>query len=243
MLIKTKGIVLRTIDYSESSKIVTVFSESHGKLSVIAKGVKSPKSPLAHVIQVMNEIEWVIYLKEGRDVQNVSQAELITVRKKIVTDYDRMMTGFRLIEWIYHLQFPLEESAHIYHLLSKSLHVLDSQEHLHPGLMAKFFLRLSQYSGYEPNLYDCASCNRQITQAKEQEEWHFQLGKGIIYCPDCHGNFKNDYTVSIPVLRMAVNWMFPEQIDVKNLIIDREDYDHLSDLLEKHLRHHTDTHP
>ena len=44
MLKKDKGICIRTTDYSESSQILTFFTAQNGKLSVIAKGAKRPKS-------------------------------------------------------------------------------------------------------------------------------------------------------------------------------------------------------
>ena len=47
MFQKVEGIVIRTTDYGETNKIVTIFSRELGKVSAMARGAKKPKSRLA----------------------------------------------------------------------------------------------------------------------------------------------------------------------------------------------------
>ncbi|MEL7362835.1 MAG: recombination protein O N-terminal domain-containing protein, partial [Bacteroidota bacterium] len=44
MIVRTDAVVLRTLDYGETSQIVALFAREHGLLSVIAKGSRRPKS-------------------------------------------------------------------------------------------------------------------------------------------------------------------------------------------------------
>ena len=44
---KTLAIVLRVIDFSESSCVVTLFTRDFGKLTGLAKGARRPKGPFA----------------------------------------------------------------------------------------------------------------------------------------------------------------------------------------------------
>lgn len=41
MLTKCEGIVLRTNDYGETNKIVTLLTREHGKIGVMARGAKN----------------------------------------------------------------------------------------------------------------------------------------------------------------------------------------------------------
>lgn len=51
MLKKQDAIVLKSIDYGETNKIVTLFTKEDGKLAVLAKGAKKPNSRFAAVTQ------------------------------------------------------------------------------------------------------------------------------------------------------------------------------------------------
>ena len=51
MLQKCEGIILRTTDYGETNKIVSLFTRELGKYGVMAKGAKKTKSRLAAITQ------------------------------------------------------------------------------------------------------------------------------------------------------------------------------------------------
>lgn len=53
MFQKVEGIVIRTTDYGETNKIVTIYSREFGKISAMARGAKKPKSRLAAISQLM----------------------------------------------------------------------------------------------------------------------------------------------------------------------------------------------
>ncbi len=63
---KTEGIVLRTIDYQENDKILTLFSPTLGRITVSAKGVKKPKAKLAFAAQPFCFAEYILAEKGGR---------------------------------------------------------------------------------------------------------------------------------------------------------------------------------
>ena len=77
MISTSKAIILRSIDYQDSSKIITALSQTHGKIALIAKGVKKPKSKLAGVIEVGNILEITYYFKASRNIQTLSEASII----------------------------------------------------------------------------------------------------------------------------------------------------------------------
>jgi DNA repair protein RecO (recombination protein O) len=54
MSVKDQAICIRAIDYSETSQVVTLFSQTHGKLSVLAKGSRRPKSAFGGAIEVFS---------------------------------------------------------------------------------------------------------------------------------------------------------------------------------------------
>ena len=58
MLIKTEGIVIRTRDYGESHKVVVLFTAERGKLPLMARGAKKPRSRLGAVTQLFWDRGW-----------------------------------------------------------------------------------------------------------------------------------------------------------------------------------------
>ena len=76
MLISTNAIILKTIPYGDSSIISRIFTEDHGKITVIAKGVWRPRNTAGYLLEPMNHIQLQYYHKNSRDIQILKDAEL-----------------------------------------------------------------------------------------------------------------------------------------------------------------------
>jgi DNA repair protein RecO (recombination protein O) len=129
MITKTEAIVLRTVDFQESSLIATLFTRKYGKVAVIAKGARRPKSKLAAYLVPGQILETVIFMKETRDVQTLSEATYI-LRKldRIRLDMDKMalvVTTLELASQIIHSHEPNED---LYQLLVKLLPWIDERD-------------------------------------------------------------------------------------------------------------------
>ena len=74
---KAEALVLRGVDFSETSRIITFLSPERGLLTCIAKGVRRKGSPLASVLDTFNHVELVYYWKEGRGVHTLGEASLL----------------------------------------------------------------------------------------------------------------------------------------------------------------------
>ena len=100
MIAHTSAIVFKTVDYSESSKIVTVFSKEHGKIALIARGVKKPKSKYANLLEVGNLLDIVYYYKASRSVQTITEATYLHKTLNIRMDFEKMATMMSSVELI-----------------------------------------------------------------------------------------------------------------------------------------------
>ena len=77
-IVKTEGLIIRVMDYLESSKIITCFTPDHGKISLLAKGAKRPKSRLGGSLDLLQHIALVYYQKDTRELQTLSQVDVIS---------------------------------------------------------------------------------------------------------------------------------------------------------------------
>lgn len=73
-IVRTDAVILKCDNYRETSKIITFYSRSHGKIKGIAKGVRSSKTKWGGALQSMAMLSIMFYYKENRTLHLVSQA-------------------------------------------------------------------------------------------------------------------------------------------------------------------------
>ena len=77
-IVKTEAVVLSKINYGDTSSIVSLYTESDGKISAIVKGGRTQKSKLGKIIDPLNHLQIIIYKKNSRDVQLLTSADLVS---------------------------------------------------------------------------------------------------------------------------------------------------------------------
>lgn len=76
MICQCPAIVLRATDFQETSRIVSVFSRSYGKVSLIAKGARSPKSKFMGKLEPGLVVDVVYHHKPGRSVHTLTDVSV-----------------------------------------------------------------------------------------------------------------------------------------------------------------------
>lgn len=95
----TTGIVLARTNYGEADRIVTLLTPDQGKLRVMAKGVRRPKSKLAGGIELFSVGE-ITYMPGKGDLGTLISARLKRYYDQIVKDINRTMQGYELLKKI-----------------------------------------------------------------------------------------------------------------------------------------------
>ena len=73
---KTQAIVLKMIEFSETSCIVTLFTEGFGKVGALAKGARRPKGPFEGAIDLLALIRIVFLRKSSEALDLLTEAKL-----------------------------------------------------------------------------------------------------------------------------------------------------------------------
>jgi DNA repair protein RecO (recombination protein O) len=108
-IIKTRGIVLHTRAFRESSLIASLFTKQHGKITVLAKGIRRPKSKLCGTLECFNLDEIIFYKREFKEMYTLSDAEVIERFEKIRTHAEKVAAAMVLCEF-YNKTLPAEET-------------------------------------------------------------------------------------------------------------------------------------
>lgn len=188
-IIKTEAVVIGKMNYSDSSIIATLFTESSGKVSAIIKGARSPKSKLSRVVDVLNRIEVIFYKKQTRELQIVSSADLISHYEKIKSDLESAKYSVATLELIKNLTVEDEPNKRLYRGLIKILEHFENQKEKPSVLFARFFMFIITETGYEMLLEKCGICSKEILSDKNVG---YNFSTGFI-CNDClssHSGFE-----------------------------------------------------
>ena len=147
MILTSKAIVLRSIDYQGSSKIITVLCQSNGKIALIAKGGKKPKSKLSGTIEVGNILEATYYYKDSRSIQTLSDASILYQSLNFRKDFERASILYSTLELISQLTHENEENDELFLFSSTFIKWLGDVETVRPSIFPYVQIRLAQIAG------------------------------------------------------------------------------------------------
>jgi DNA repair protein RecO (recombination protein O) len=144
---KSPAIVLRSVDFRESSKIVTLFTPDEGKVSVMVRGAKNPKSKYAGLMQTGNILDVVYFQKTTRSVQSLSDAAYRQKTFNIQVDYDKLAVAMGLLEMTDQLVHSHENSNDLFRFTESVLVWLHIAEGYVRNLFPYIQMRLAELMG------------------------------------------------------------------------------------------------
>jgi DNA repair protein RecO (recombination protein O) len=152
MIVKTRGIVIKTTKYSETSLVVRVFTENFGMRTYLVRGVRKKKSrtPL-NLFQPLSLIDMLVYEKVGRDLQNAKEIKANYIFSSIPYEMSKSSIVIFLNELIYKAIREEETNIELFHFLYHSLIYLDEVSSEFQNFHLHFALRLTRFLGFEPS--------------------------------------------------------------------------------------------
>jgi DNA repair protein RecO (recombination protein O) len=161
-LYRTEAIVLSRMDYGEADRIITLFTPQHGKLRVIAKGVRRPTSRFGPHLEYFCRCN--LMLARGRELDVVTGVETIDPHLALRSDLDAYGHASHMAELVNRLTEDRQEAARLYDLLARSLRLLC--DGVDPFAVSRHFeLTLLTLLGYRPELFQCVGCQADIQAA------------------------------------------------------------------------------
>jgi DNA repair protein RecO (recombination protein O) len=155
-LVKTEAVVLKSNNYREKSKILTLYTESFGKIRVIAKGVRDTRSKWGGALQSMAYLRVIFYLHENRTLHLLSTAEYVNAFQSLQGDYEKMKAGFRIVEMVNRMTMENHVISGLFDLLVSSLDALDNATKNSFNVLFYFEFKLARLLGIaiEPGVFD-----------------------------------------------------------------------------------------
>lgn len=187
--------MLRRQDLGEADRILTLFAKGHGKIRVVAKGVRKPASRKAGHVELFIRADLLI--AHGQSLDVVSQAEMLDAFVPLRDDLTRAMYAAHFVELLDAFTEDSDQHDDLYDLLVKGLGWLAATHDLRRA--ARYYeLNLLDMVGYRPQLFECVECTEKIT-AQDQ---YYSIVDGGVLCPSCGFGHPAARSISLGALKV-----------------------------------------
>ncbi|WP_458412463.1 DNA repair protein RecO [Schinkia sp. CFF1] len=176
MLRKVEGIVIRTNDYGETNKIVTLFTREMGKIGVMARGAKKPQSRLTSVSQMFIYGHFLVQIGSG--LGTLQQGEMISSFRALREDLYKAAYAAYIVELTDKLTEEKKINPYLFELLYQTLHFMN--EGLDLEILTYIYeMKMLNIAGIYPKLDGCVCCS------EVQGKFAFSIREGGFICHRC----------------------------------------------------------
>ncbi|HEX7063946.1 MAG TPA: DNA repair protein RecO [Bacillales bacterium] len=193
MLQKSEAIVIRTMDYGETNKIVTLFTREAGKIALFARGAKKTRSRLSSVTQLFTYGHYLYFL--GKGMGTLRQGESIDTFRGLQSDLFRTAYASYIAELLDKLSEDRVPNPFLFELLLQTLHYMD--EEIDPEVLTFIFeTKMLNVAGISPELESCMNCKR------TQGPFVFSVREGGLLCGQCKAIDPHYFRLSEAALKL-----------------------------------------
>lgn len=148
------GVVLRTYKLGESDRIVVLCTQGRGKVRAVAKGVRKTRSRFGSRLEPGSHV--LVQMYEGRELDIVSQAELVETLPELRSDLDRMSRAAAILEAIDQVVQEGSPSNALYEMAVGGLRAVAKWDT--PLVVPAFFFKLLAAEGVGIDVSQCLIC-------------------------------------------------------------------------------------
>ncbi|MEX2393703.1 MAG: DNA repair protein RecO [Actinomycetota bacterium] len=176
-LYRAQGIVLRAIKLGEADRIVTFYTQAHGRVRAVAKGARKSKSRFGGRLDAFTHVDLQLY--RGRsDLDIVTQADIITSPRRLREHYASFCGASAMADAVERTTLERDHNVRVFLLFKAALEALERGAADEPLLAYAFLAKLSSMTGLHPTLHICVDCG-------SQERAAFSYGRGGAVCGAC----------------------------------------------------------
>ena len=153
-----EAVVLKTDDFGDANRVVTLFTKEFGKLEANAYGCRRARSPLSGATQMFNHISAEI--SRGSKVDTIREADILNFYDALTKDLERLAYASLLFEIVNRMTFPRQKELETFELLTNSLPALNSRNPRIAALIGA--CQFMETSGVQLNFSRCVHCGVEI---------------------------------------------------------------------------------
>ncbi|MGB7343665.1 MAG: DNA repair protein RecO [Pirellulaceae bacterium] len=191
---QTTAIVLRTIEFSETSLIVTLLTRDFGQISAIAKGARRPKGPFEGALDLLAVCRVVVIRKNTDALDLLTEAKLQKRFRGGERSLERLYAGYYVAEMLRLMTDKNDPHPEVYDLAIATLAQIDATAPVATALLY-FDAQILRQLGHAPSTKTCTSCDALVPRSKRM---FFALIGGGVVCDNCR--IREHQTVAVTCL-------------------------------------------
>jgi DNA repair protein RecO (recombination protein O) len=213
MLQKCEGIVIRSTDYGETNKIVTLYTREWGKIGVMARGAKKPNSRLSSITQLFTHGYFLV--QRGSGLGTVQQGETITSLRSIGEDIFLTAYASYIVELTDKCTEEKKPNPFHFELLFQTLNYLN--EGYDPDVMMNIYeMKMLNVMGLYPVLNQCSVCG------STDGHFSFSIREGGFICHRCLNKDPYHFKLSPAAVKLLRVFYFFDLSRLGNISIKDE---------------------
>ncbi len=228
---KATAIVLRTVEFSETSLVVTFFTREFGKIGALAKGARRLKNPFESALDVLCLCRIVFLHKSSEALDLVTEAKLLRRFRPGTRSLAGLYAAYYVAELLGELTDENDPHPELFDLADETLAALADGEAVARRLV-RFELGALRVAGHEPVLDRCAECGEPLAA---QGRIAFGALQGGVLCTACRPGKAQVVAVDAGVLRTMAQLADPQGQTWRRMEIDPRTLGQLRGVLNLYL--------
>lgn len=181
--VRTQSLVLRSVEFSETSRILTLFTRDLGQVSALAKGARRLKSPFQAGLDLLSVCDIVLLHKASDALDLLTEAVLIERFAPLRTDLSALFAGYYIAELLLDLTDHHDPHPRLFDAAVITLRHL-GEPALRDARLLRFELACLRELGHMPALEECVHCGQSV-DTHNAPAVAFGLATGGVLCPAC----------------------------------------------------------
>ncbi|HUT12007.1 MAG TPA: DNA repair protein RecO [Thermoguttaceae bacterium] len=230
---KADAIVLRTVEFMETSLVVTLFTREFGKIGALAKGARRLKGPFESALDVLARCRIVFLHKMSEALDLLTEAKLLRRFRPAGRDLFSLYAGYYVAELLNELTHDDDPHPELFDLADETLEALAAGEPVRRRVI-RFELGTLRLLGYIPSLDRCVECGIAVEVAGRLA--FGQLDGGVL-CKDCRIGKKKVVSITAGALRTMAQLADPQSRNWNRIEIDPRTLGETRGVLNHYLSH------
>ena len=213
MLEKCEGIIIRTTNYGETNKIVTIYTREWGKVGVMARGAKKPSSRLAAVTQPFTYGYFLVQRSTG--LGSLQQGEMISSMRSIREDIFLTAYASYIVDLTDKAVDDRKPNPFLFELLFQTLNFIN--EGYDAEIIVNIFeMKMLNSLGLYPVLNQCAICKN------TDGHFSFSIREGGLICHRCLEKDPYHYKISAATVKLLRLFYYIDLTRLGNISVKPE---------------------
>lgn len=173
----SEGIILARRNFGEADRILVIFSKNFGRLSLLAKGIRRPKSRKRGHLEVFSLINF--QAATGRSLDYLTEVEMIDDFKEIRASLNKVSLAYYFVEIVGRITHEGETNVDLFNLILGYLKKLKKTKKL-KDLRMDFILNLLTTLGFWPEGKTLIDADQKLEEIIERKVFSQRVGKRMV---------------------------------------------------------------